>query len=211
VLVITVPRGEVFGFLGINGAGKTTTMSILTGGMRATSGDAWLNGHSIRSQQLMMGGNNGSRSQLGYCPQHNALIDLLSVKEHLYLFARIKGVCEERDLPSHVAAVVAELDLAEVVDRPSGQLSGGNKRKLSVAIATIGRPPLVCLDAVHRDGPAHTPKTLGGTIFSHVPARLRVFSRRSHSVLLVSWPEYRPHRERAAKLGHPDDAQHGRV
>ena len=140
-----IPRGEVFGFLGINGAGKTTTMNILTGGMCATSGDAWLNGRSIRSQQLLCGGQ-ATRPQLGYSPQHDALIDLLSVKEHLYLFGRIKGICSERDLPGHVAAIIAELDLGEFVDRPSGQLSGGNKRKLSVAIATMGRPPLVCLD-----------------------------------------------------------------
>ncbi|DAZ97001.1 TPA: hypothetical protein N0F65_011916 [Lagenidium giganteum] len=78
-------KGECFGFLGINGAGKTTTMKMLTGDIVPTSGGATLGGFDILTQQLDV------RREIGYCPQFDALIDLLSVRGHLELFARIKG------------------------------------------------------------------------------------------------------------------------
>eukprot|EP01051_Picozoa_sp_SAG22_P020986 SAG22_NODE_4448_length_1267_cov_1.363870_1_plen_397_part_01 len=84
-----IEKGECFGFLGINGAGKTTTMNMLTGKFLPTSGNAYLNGLDIRTNQLQI------RSQLGYCPQHDALLDLLTVREHLFLFGRVKGVPED--------------------------------------------------------------------------------------------------------------------
>ena len=134
-----IPRGECFGFLGINGAGKTTTLRILSGDAIATSGQATLGGFDIMTQQPEV------RRLLGYCPQFDALLDLLTVREHLELFARIKGV------PSHVLGTVVktklrELQLEEFEDKYAGSLSGGNKRKLSVAIAMIGDPPLMFLD-----------------------------------------------------------------
>jgi ABC-type multidrug transport system ATPase subunit len=134
-----IARGECFGFLGINGAGKTSTMNILTGNFLASSGNAWLNGLDIQNNQRAV------RSQLGYCPQHDALLDLLTVKEHLFLFGRIKGV-SERQLPQFVDSVINEMDLGDFANKLAGRLSGGNKRKLSVGIATIGRPPLLFLD-----------------------------------------------------------------
>ncbi|KAE9098788.1 ABC transporter A family member 1 [Phytophthora fragariae] len=79
-------RGECFGFLGINGAGKTTTMNMLTGDVQPTHGTATLNGFDILSQQIEV------RRQIGYCPQFDALFDLLTVREHLELFGAIKGV-----------------------------------------------------------------------------------------------------------------------
>jgi len=85
------------------------------------------------------------RSKLGYCPQHDALLDLLTVKEHLELFARVKGV-PEKDLARFVSSVIEEMDLVKFKNKLASKLSGGNKRKLSVGIATIGRPPLVFLD-----------------------------------------------------------------
>lgn len=85
------------------------------------------------------------RSKLGYCPQHDALLDLLTVREHLELFGRIKGV-PEKDLNRFVVSVIDEMDLTNFENKLAGRLSGGNKRKLSVGIATIGRPPIVFLD-----------------------------------------------------------------
>ena len=134
-----VPPGEVFGFLGINGAGKTTTLQMLTGDVLPTSGTASLAGYDILSQQPQV------RRLLGYCPQFDSLLELLTVKEHLELFARIKGVAE-KDLAAVVRQKVAELDLGSFVNKTAGSLSGGNKRKLCVAIALIGNPPLVFLD-----------------------------------------------------------------
>jgi ABC-type multidrug transport system fused ATPase/permease subunit len=81
-----VPPGEVFGFLGINGAGKTTTLNMLTGDELCTSGTALLAGYDIVEEQAAV------RRLLGYCPQFDALLDKLTAREHLELYARIKGV-----------------------------------------------------------------------------------------------------------------------
>ncbi|TYZ65804.1 hypothetical protein PybrP1_003442, partial [[Pythium] brassicae (nom. inval.)] len=132
-------KGDCFGFLGINGAGKTTTMKMLTGDVVPTSGGATLGGFDILSQQIEV------RRQIGYCPQFDALIDLLSVREHLELFAKIKGVPNAR-LDEAVREKMAQLNLLAFEDKLAGSLSGGNKRKLSVAIAMIGSPAILFLD-----------------------------------------------------------------
>uniref|UniRef100_K3WB22 ABC transporter domain-containing protein n=1 Tax=Globisporangium ultimum (strain ATCC 200006 / CBS 805.95 / DAOM BR144) TaxID=431595 RepID=K3WB22_GLOUD len=128
-----------FGFLGINGAGKTTTMKMLTGDIVPTSGTASLCGFDILSQQLDV------RRRIGYCPQFDALIDLLSVREHLELFAKIKGVSNS-DLDAVVREKLTQLNLSAFEDKLAGSLSGGNKRKLSVAMAMIGSPSILFLD-----------------------------------------------------------------
>ncbi|KAF0703609.1 hypothetical protein As57867_007568, partial [Aphanomyces stellatus] len=78
-LSLALPKGECFGYLGINGAGKTSTMKMMTGDVLPTSGSATLGGFDIMSQQLEV------RRLIGYCPQFDALIDLLTVREHLEL------------------------------------------------------------------------------------------------------------------------------
>ncbi|TMW58106.1 hypothetical protein Poli38472_011694 [Pythium oligandrum] len=132
-------QGECFGFLGINGACKTTTMKMLTGDVVPSSGTATLSGSDILTQQIEV------RRQIGYCPQDNALFDLLTVREHLELFARIKGISSE-DLDEVVADKIQQLNLSAFENKLAGSLSGGNKRKLSVAIAMIGNPKIIFLD-----------------------------------------------------------------
>jgi len=85
------------------------------------------------------------RRYIGYCPQHDALLDKLTVREHLELFARIKGV-PLAVMKNYCHGMMKELDLLEHVDKTSMTLSGGNKRKLSMAIAFMGAPPLIFLD-----------------------------------------------------------------
>lgn len=134
-----LPKGECFGFLGINGAGKTTTMKMLTGDLLPSSGTATLSGFDILSKQIDV------RREIGYCPQFDALFDLLSVREHLELFAQLKGVAAA-DLEMVVQAKMTQLNLSSFEDKLAGSLSGGNKRKLSVAIAMIGNPSILFLD-----------------------------------------------------------------
>ncbi|KAJ0389711.1 hypothetical protein ATCC90586_011487 [Pythium insidiosum] len=134
-----LPKGECFGYLGINGAGKTTTMKMMTGDILPTSGVGKLGGFDILSQQLEV------RRLIGYCPQFDALFELLSVREHLELFARIKGV-PSRDLEQVVKDLMHQMNLDDFENKLAGTLSGGNKRKLSVAIAMIGSPPIIFLD-----------------------------------------------------------------
>ena len=84
-----IAKGECFGYLGINGAGKTSTLAMLTGDVLPSLGEAYLNGLDILKHQDQV------RRLLGYCPQHDALLERLTVREHLELFGRIKNVAEE--------------------------------------------------------------------------------------------------------------------
>ncbi|GER52514.1 ATP-binding cassette sub-family A member [Striga asiatica] len=138
-LTFSVQEGECFGFLGTNGAGKTTTLSMLSGEERPSDGTAYIFGKDIKSNPK------AARQHIGYCPQFDALLEYLTVREHLELYARIKGV-QEYQLEHVVMEKLVEFDLLKHANKPSYALSGGNKRKLSVAIAMIGDPPLVILD-----------------------------------------------------------------
>ncbi|CAK9155595.1 unnamed protein product [Ilex paraguariensis] len=86
-----------------------------------------------------------ARRQIGYCPQFDALLEFLTVQEHLELYARIKGVPDYK-MEDVVMEKLVEFDLLKHASKPSFTLSGGNKRKLSVAIAMIGDPPIVVME-----------------------------------------------------------------
>lgn len=138
-LTFSVQEGECFGFLGTNGAGKTTTLSMLTGEESPSEGTAFIFGKDIRTDPK------AARCHIGYCPQFDALLEFLTAKEHLELYARIKGV-PELMIDDVVMEKLVDFDLLKHANKPSYSLSGGNKRKLSVAIAMIGEPPVVILD-----------------------------------------------------------------
>jgi ABC-type multidrug transport system ATPase subunit len=114
-------------------------LEILSGDKFPTRGTAILGGHDILNEQLKV------RKLIGYCPQFDALFNLLTAREHLEFYARIKGV-KEANMRSIVDGMLHYLSLKEYADRPAGTYSGGNKRKLSVAIALIGDPSIVFLD-----------------------------------------------------------------
>jgi len=133
-----VARGEVFGYLGVNGAGKTTTLACLTGERSMTHGEAYINGISVDNQTA-------TRRFVGYCPQFDALFPLLTGREHLNFYGRIKGLYGT-ELENQVNMLLKVLSLTKYQDRRAGTYSGGNRRKLSVAVAMIGNPPIVFLD-----------------------------------------------------------------
>jgi len=134
-----IPNGECFGLLGINGAGKSTTLGILSGDIFPSAGQATLSGLDLLTDI------HKCRRKIGFCPQFDALFDLLTAREHLELYAGIKGIYEE-DIPAVANGKIAEMGLTEYADRAAGTYSGGNKRKLSVAIAMVGEPSIVFLD-----------------------------------------------------------------
>ena len=80
----TMYSGQIFALLGHNGAGKTTTISMLTGLLKPTNGQASLMGHDIFNDMIWL------REQLGVCPQHNVLFEYLTAREHLELYASFK-------------------------------------------------------------------------------------------------------------------------
>uniref|UniRef100_A0A671NWR4 ATP-binding cassette sub-family A member 2 n=1 Tax=Sinocyclocheilus anshuiensis TaxID=1608454 RepID=A0A671NWR4_9TELE len=138
-LCLGVRPGECFGLLGVNGAGKTTTFKMLTGDESTTGGEAFIQGHSILRELLRV------QQSIGYCPQFDALFDDLTAREHLELYTRLRGI-PWKDEERLVQWALEKLELSKYADKPAGTYSGGNKRKLSTAIALIGYPSLIFLD-----------------------------------------------------------------
>ena len=136
---LDVPYGQVFGFLGQNGSGKTTTVRILTTLLRATSGEAQVNGHDVVS------GARRVRNEVGVALQEAGLDVLQTGRELLRLQARLynvpRGRIEERI--SHLLDVV---DLAQDADRRIGGYSGGMQRRLDLASALVHEPSVIFLD-----------------------------------------------------------------
>lgn len=131
--------GECFALLGVNGAGKSSTFKSLTGDTVPTSGNISISGFDIQRDFKE------ARKLIGYCPQKDAIFPLLTVEEHLWFYARIKGIPLSMIIQV-VEKAILEMNLKDHRAKLSGTLSGGNKRKLSVAIATIGNPPIILLD-----------------------------------------------------------------
>ncbi|XP_050340755.1 glucosylceramide transporter ABCA12-like [Bactrocera neohumeralis] len=132
-----VKEGEVMGLLGLNGAGKSTAIGIIAGETMATNGDAYVNHISVLDS--------ASRSYIGYCPQYNPLLDLMSPKEHLWLYARLRGLREEL-IRDEVNMLIRELGLYPHRHLAAHALSGGNKRRLTLAVALVGRTTSILLD-----------------------------------------------------------------
>uniref|UniRef100_A0A3B5M8A6 P-type phospholipid transporter n=1 Tax=Xiphophorus couchianus TaxID=32473 RepID=A0A3B5M8A6_9TELE len=138
-LCVGIPPGECFGLLGVNGAGKTSTFKMLTGDSDVTSGEAYLAGKSVNTEI------NEVHQNMGYCPQFDAINDLLTGREHLEFYAILRGV-PEKEVCEVAEWGIRKLGLIKYVDKAAGSYSGGNMRKLSTAIALIGGPPVVFLD-----------------------------------------------------------------
>lgn len=125
---------------GVNGAGKTTTFKVLTGEMPPDTGDAVIATHSVLTQLST------ARRNLGYCPQFDALPSAMTGREVLHMYARLRGVGSEERVQQMADQLLDELGLLDYAESVCGAYSGGNKRKLNVAVALVGCPPLVLLD-----------------------------------------------------------------
>ncbi|CAG5090419.1 Oidioi.mRNA.OKI2018_I69.PAR.g12593.t1.cds [Oikopleura dioica] len=135
----TVKPNSCFGLLGPNGAGKTSCFKMLTGEETVSKGYAYINGLEIQKDRF------GSLREFGYCPQFDALLQQLTGRETLYLYGRLRGV-PEKVLPKMVNNLIELVGIKQYAERPSSTYSGGNKRKLSVAIALTGYPRVTIMD-----------------------------------------------------------------
>ncbi|KAH8409301.1 hypothetical protein KR009_012305 [Drosophila setifemur] len=136
---LCVQEVECFGLLGVNGAGKTTTFKMMTGDERISSGDAYVQGLSLESNM------NSIYKMIGYCPQFDALLDDLTGREVLRIFCMLRGVQESR-IKQLSEDLAKSFGFMKHIDKRTHAYSGGNKRKLSTAIAVIGGPSVVYLD-----------------------------------------------------------------
>ena len=115
-LSVGIPRGECFGLLGVNGAGKTTTFAMLTGDTSISSGDAFLAGVSLKR-----GAASAVRHLVGFCPQFDALMDHMTVRETLWMYARVRGI-HPADIGNVVEKLIDQLTLREYAGRQAGKL-----------------------------------------------------------------------------------------
>ena len=131
--------GECFALLGVNGAGKSTTFKSLTRDITPTTGEITVQGFNIQQQFQ------DARKLIGYCPQHDAIFPKLTVEETLKFYALVKGIRTHK-IRGVIEKAIRDLNLKDHRNKLAGTLSGGNKRKLSVAMALIGNPPIILLD-----------------------------------------------------------------
>ena len=136
---ISIPRGEIFALLGPNGAGKSTLINCALGLYRLTSGTSRIRGLDINENQ------NQVYRHIGVCPQHEILWPDLNAKEHLLFYCRLKGV-EAKDEETVVKQCLEGVDLVGEQNKLSKTLSGGQKRRLGIAIALVANPVVVFLD-----------------------------------------------------------------
>ncbi|XP_076395704.1 phospholipid-transporting ATPase ABCA3 isoform X2 [Megachile rotundata] len=134
-----VKQRECFGLLGVNGAGKSTTFRMLTGEEMPNSGIMYLGRSEIRADRK------NYLAQMGYCPQTDALLNSLNSFDHLRLFALLRGIPRSK-VDLEVNKWINRLNLNACMYQPSGTYSGGNKRRLNIAMSLIGNPTLVLLD-----------------------------------------------------------------
>ncbi|XP_060806371.1 uncharacterized protein LOC106140036 isoform X2 [Amyelois transitella] len=135
-LTLGFPAGQCTALLGQNGAGKSTTFAMLTGQVRPSSGQVYLHGRPVSARQLCQG-------HISYCPQSDAIDPLMTVRETLIMYCRLRGITEQDDV---IRRTLDAFSLSRYGDVRCGALSGGNKRKLCAAIAMMGRNDLVLLD-----------------------------------------------------------------
>uniref|UniRef100_A0A8C4EHN3 ATP-binding cassette, sub-family A (ABC1), member 12 n=1 Tax=Dicentrarchus labrax TaxID=13489 RepID=A0A8C4EHN3_DICLA len=128
-LSVGIPAGECFGLLGVNGAGKTTTFKMLTGDVSPTD---------VVHEFICSSSNTYNGINIGYCPQVDALDDLLTGEEHLYFYGRIRGISKKE--------LDGKLELTYHRNITTGGYSCGTRRKLSTALALIGHPQILLLD-----------------------------------------------------------------
>jgi len=133
-LDLEIEPGEVFGYLGPNGAGKTTTLRLLAGMLRPTSGRAQVLGRDAWRDSVAV------HRQMGYLSGEPAMYDRLTGRDHAEYLGFLRG----KVTPKRVEELSARLDLD--LDRPSRELSKGNKQKLALVLAMMSAPTLLVLD-----------------------------------------------------------------
>ncbi|KAG1840268.1 hypothetical protein DFJ58DRAFT_858320 [Suillus subalutaceus] len=144
--------------LGPNGAGKTTTFNMIRGDIVPDMGDVLIKGVSVLNSPRT------ARLSLGVCPQFTAIDSQLTVREHLMIYGRLKGLNRGHELKTNVEALMIATSLHMYADRLASQLSGGNQRKLSLAIALIGNPSVVLIDEFSTGVDAKMKREMWGTL-----------------------------------------------
>ncbi|MEC8651896.1 MAG: ABC transporter ATP-binding protein [Planctomycetota bacterium] len=137
-LSFTIRRGEVVAFLGPNGAGKSTTMKVLTGYLAPTAGQARLCGVDVVTERAR------AAEKLGYLPENGPLYPEMTARELLQFFGDARGL--GRRFGERLDYVTAECDLGELLDKPIGKCSKGQKQRVGMAQVLLHDPEVLILD-----------------------------------------------------------------
>lgn len=138
-LSFRVKEGELFAFLGVNGAGKSTTINILCGQMPKDAGSVRIDGKSLDEEP------DAIKRSLGVVFQNSALDKDLTVRENLLSRAALYGI-RGKDFRERLTELAELLDFKDLVKRPLGKLSGGQRRRIDIARALLHRPRILILD-----------------------------------------------------------------
>lgn len=138
-LSLTIPKGEIFGFLGPNGSGKTTTIRVLNGILSSTSGHADILGKSVKENNLEL------HRLCGVMTESSSCYENLTAEENLIFFGRMHGM-EEKLLKERTDLILNRLELQDARNKKAKALSTGMKKRVSLAIALIHNPQVLFLD-----------------------------------------------------------------
>jgi len=134
-LSLEIKKGTIFGLLGVNGAGKTTLLSILNGLINFDEGEIYVDGMKLSQEKKKI------KSISSIIPQHLAFYENLSVKENLDFFADIQNASQE----DYTKAVEVN-SLSSLLSKKASTLSGGQKRRLNIAIGLLNNPQIIYFD-----------------------------------------------------------------
>ncbi|XP_065591471.1 ATP-binding cassette sub-family A member 9-like [Cyrtonyx montezumae] len=140
-LSFNIYEGQITALLGHSGSGKTALLNVLSGFSKPSAGSAVIYNYKVSEVEDM----EGIQAMVGICPQFNLHFEALTVKENLRIFAHVKGI-QWKEVEKEVQKVLVQLDLTNLQDVHADALSGGQKRKLSLAIAILGDPQVLLLD-----------------------------------------------------------------
>ena len=136
---LQIHQGEIFSLLGPNGAGKTTTISMISGLVAPTEGDAMIGGYSITKQPM------AAKRLIGFVPQEIALYPELSARQNLFFFGRMYGL-GGKALSQRVEEMLEFVDLADRQNDRIDTFSGGMKRRVNIAAGLLHNPRLIYMD-----------------------------------------------------------------
>lgn len=156
-LSFSVDRGELFAFLGVNGAGKSTTINIICGQLSRDSGNITIDGHDLDKDLGAV------KSELGVVFQTSVLDPALSVYDNLESRAVLYGI-KGAEFKKRLAKLSKILDFKDLLSRPVGKLSGGQRRRIDIARAIIHQPKILILDEPTTGLDPQTRKTLWSVI-----------------------------------------------
>lgn len=156
-LSFSVREGEFFAFLGVNGAGKSTTISILCGQLAKDGGEVMVGGLHIDQHERQI------KRDIGVVFQNSALDQMLSVRDNLESRAALYGITGEA-FKKRLGELSEMLDFQDLLKRPVGKLSGGQRRRIDIARALIHEPKLLILDEPTTGLDPQTRKTLWSVI-----------------------------------------------